>query len=110
MKRAYNRQEIWDMQFPVAEYEFPTEQGDFEGKLVMKKWTDSQGLICYFETEDGQKLKLCVWQNRDRTKDYRPAHSDLDLSYVELNTMLAVSYTITKTQKTKWLTAEVLAD
>ena len=60
-QRGYGKPAIMEMGFPTKEYEFPETEGEFFGTLVIKKWNNKGGLICYFDTDDGRKLKLCVW-------------------------------------------------
>ncbi|MFV0497573.1 MAG: hypothetical protein ACK5L0_05315 [Candidatus Fimivivens sp.] len=108
MKRAYTQNQLLEMGFPVGKYNFPTESGDFVGTLIMKKWSDSKGLICYFITKQEEKLKLCVWYKYDNKRSYRPTKSDIDISYVELGTKLYVKYIVTKKGKTRWEQAEIL--
>lgn len=108
MKRAYTKKQLLELGFPAAEYHFPKESGEFTGTLIMKKWSDSSGLICYFETEYGEKVKLCVWFRTDPERTYRPAKSDLDLSMVELGAEICAKYTVTQKGKTRWEQAEIV--
>ena len=108
MKRAYTRKQLFEMNFPVSDYDFPHGNGTFDGVLVMKKWGDRNVLICYFDTDQGEKLKLCAWFKRDSKKDYRPKHSDLDMSKVEIGTDLRVNYSTRNSGKTLWESAEII--
>ena len=51
------------MKFPVKDYQFPEGVGSFTGALVMKKWGKRGALICYFDTEDEKRYKICAWFN-----------------------------------------------
>ena len=74
----------------------------------MKRWNKQNGLICYFNTTDGYKYKLCVWFSHDEKRAYRPAKSEVDISYVEIGSVVKVTYGLTRNGKSKWLEAEVL--
>ncbi len=106
MKRAYTRREIYEMGFPQKEYDFPEkEEGDtFIGTLIMKKWTDRNGLLCYFDCDNGEKYKIYIWPRND----YKPRDSELDISYVELGTKLKVDYIMSKKGRTNWVNAEIV--
>lgn len=91
--------------FPSADYKFPSNGDTFTGTLVFKKWSKTKALICYFDTDNGEKLKLCVWFSGDDTRTYRPKRSDINMKEVKLNTRWTVTYIITKSGKTMWLTA-----
>ena len=108
-QRGYSKDAIMEMEFPTKEYEFPETAGKFIGTLVMKKWNSKGGLLCYFDTDDGRKLKLCVWFNYKSERSYRPKSCDLDISYVNIGSTLQVEHAITKSGKSKWLTAELLS-
>lgn len=106
MVRGYSKKQIDMLKFPIAQYEFPTGDGEFTGKLVMKKWSDKRGLICYFDTYDGQMYKICVWFKSQASKSYRPKKSDMDISMVEIGTELKVTFETNKNSKTVWLNAQ----
>lgn len=63
-------------------------------------------MTCYFDTDNGERLKLCVWFSYDDSRSYRPKESDVDMKKAELNTKWRISHLITKSGKTKWLTAD----
>lgn len=109
-KRAFSKNQIIDMGFPVKEYDFPPGSGSFIGTLVMKKWSNGIGLICYFNVDGGKKYKLMVWFSRKDDRSYRPALSDLDVSYVPIGSRMKVEYEKMTTGKTKWLSAEIISD
>jgi hypothetical protein len=108
VKRGFTKHQVMELGFPAKDYSFPEGTGLFSGTLVMKKWSNNRGLICYFDTDDGQKRKLCVWFRGDPEKTYRPRKSDLDISLVELGSRLRVGYAATKSGNSNWLTAEIL--
>ncbi len=59
------------MGFPVWDYDYPADRGEFTGTLVHKRWVPKRGLVCYFDTDQGEKYKLGVWYYC-RTEKYRP--------------------------------------
>lgn len=97
-----------DMGFPSADYSFPSDGDTFTGKLVFKKWSKQPSLICYFDTDNSEKLKLCVWFSGNDKYTYRPKKSDVNMKEVDVNTKWKVTYLITKSGKTMWLTADEL--
>lgn len=108
VRRGYSKGQVRDMGFPMSDYDFPQGEGSFTGTLVMKRWNKQNGLICYFNTTDGYKYKLCVWFSHDAKRAYRPAKSEVDISYVEIGSVVKVTYGLTRNGKSKWLEAEVL--
>ena len=108
VRRGFSKNQVIDMDFPIREYDFPDGAGNFTGTLVMKKWNSNRALICYFDTNDGRKLKLCVWYKYSADKAYRPQKSELDISYVELDSRLLVEYETMKSGKTRWVDAKLL--
>ena len=110
MPRGYSKKEIVEMGFPSAEYKFPDDPGEKICTLTMKQWGKQDVLICYFDTENGEKLKLCVWFSRNDIRSYRPRNSDLDISYVELGSRMRVVYDLTASGKSRFLDAELLED
>lgn len=98
------------MEFRCQDYQFPKGVGSFVGELVMKKWGKQRSLICYFDTKDGNAYKLCVWFSYEDERTYRPRQSDLDISMVEIGSILRVEYDESKSGKARWLKAEILED
>lgn len=107
IRRGYSRRQVEEMGFPIQKYKFPRGKGAFVGELVMKKWGKRNSLICYFDARDGNSYKLCVWFNCKDERSYRPLRSKLDISMVQIGTVLRVEYDEAASGKTKWLTAEV---
>ena len=107
----YSQNQADDIGFPYFDYEFPNGGGTFTGTLVFKKWSKkaSTSLICYFDTDDGEKLKMCVWFSYDDERTYRPKQSDVDMKKAELNTKWQISHSISRSGKTIWLTADPIA-
>ena len=101
-----SQKEADEMGFPSSDYLFPSDGNTFTGTLILKKWSKTKALICYFDTDSGEKLKLCVWFSGDDTRTYRPKRSDINFKEVNLNTKWEVTYLITKSGKTMWLTAD----
>lgn len=100
-----SQKEADDMEFPSSKYLFPSDGTKFTGTLIFKKWSKTKALICYFDTDTGEKLKLCVWFSSDDSRTYRPKRSYINFKDVALNTKWKVTYLITKRGKTMWLTA-----
>lgn len=109
MKIGYTQEQINELEFPVYDYEFPKGSGEFQGTMVMKKWSEKKCLICYFDTTDGEELKICVWYSENEARSYRPKQSDVDISELPLGCELKVGYAPTSTKKTRWDTVEVLS-
>lgn len=108
MQRAYTQNQINDMEFPVSDYDFPEDEGDFTGTLIMKKWSKNQGIICYFVTDCGKRLKICVWNHRLPERKYRPRESNVDISHLPLGSKLEVEYTLSKKGKTEWNDVDII--
>ena len=107
--RAYSKQQVKRSGFPTGEYTFPQGSGSFVGELVLKMWNNNNALVCYFDTTEGEKYKLCVWFSYDANRSYRPQHSPLDLSYVDIGTSLYVEYDrFPNGYATRWLKAEIV--
>lgn len=98
------------MGFPIWDYDFPIGRGEFTGTLVLKRWNKHLALTCYFDTDQGENLKLCVWFNYyDNTRTYRPKNSELDVSEISLGSRVHVTFEPSRTGKsTIWLSASVL--
>lgn len=49
---------------PLEDYTFPSDAGSFTGTLTYRKWhRNKPALLCYFDTDDGNKYMLMVWWN-----------------------------------------------
>ena len=107
MKKAYTWREITEMGFQVTEYDFPTEPGIVNATLVMKRWGNNN-LICYFEGDDGKKLKLCAWWSQYENRSYRPRDSDIDFTLVELGTRFQLEYGISTRGRAIFISAELI--
>jgi len=105
-KNNRSQKEVNEMGFPSSDYLFPSYGNTFTGTLILKKWSKTKALIGYFDTDSGEKLKLCVWFSGNDSRTYRPKRSDINFKEVNLNTKWEVTYLITKTGKTMWLTAD----
>ncbi|MCL2253592.1 MAG: hypothetical protein FWC09_04035 [Lachnospiraceae bacterium] len=80
------------------------DEGDFSGMLVMKVYGDFC-LRCYFETDDGRKLKITAWQDR-RTKRYGPRASLVDFKAILLGTKWENTVGLSQTGKVTWRMAK----
>lgn len=108
-KRGYSIKEVDEMGFPIWDYDFPAGRGEFTGTLVLKRWNEHLALICYFDTDQGEKLKLCIWFKYDNERTYRPRNSDLDVSEIPLGSRVQVTFEPSGTGKsTVWLSASVM--
>lgn len=59
----------------LAEYKFPNASGEFIGVLKYRKKLENKPcLLCYFLSEDNEKIVLPVWEN-STTKRYSPVCS-----------------------------------
>ena len=92
MIRAYCRDHISEMGFPTIDYRPPPHSGECNATLSMKAWGQRKELICYFDTEDNQKLALQVDFSIHPERRYRPPDSCLDLSYVDLESHLHIKH------------------
>lgn len=108
IRRGYSKNQVREMEFPVKDYQFPEGAGSFTGELVMKKWGKRGALICYFDTEDEKRYKICAWFSHKDERSYRPLHSDVDVSLIEIGAVLQVEYDETASGKTRWVDVEVL--
>lgn len=95
--------------YSLREYRFPTGEGSFVGTLVHKRWNGRNGINCYFDSDDALPIKICAWVNYERGTGCRPKHSNLDVTTLELGTVLRVTYRTTKSGKTSWLCGEILS-
>jgi len=63
---------------PLDEYSYPTNSGEFTGILVFRCWhPNNKMLLCYFDTDDGQQLKLPVWW-QSWGVNYAPAETHIN--------------------------------
>jgi hypothetical protein len=82
----------------------PAAEGEFMGVLVMKVYGDFC-IRCYFETADGEKVKLTAWQNR-LTGQYGPRGSGIDFKNVPLQTIWHNRVGQSRTGALTWVAAE----
>lgn len=109
MMRAFTENQVVAMRFPISGFVFPKGEGVFNATLVMKKWANNKGLLCYFETDCGKKYKLMVGDNPVVQRKYRPQHSDTDISHLPFNSKVKVAYHQDSTGNTLWNDVEVLS-
>jgi len=64
---------------PLGQYQFPTEEGSFAGTLMYRAWhpNGKRCLICFFDTDNGEHIKLYAWWDID----YSP--KDRSISFVD---------------------------
>ena len=106
MVRGYSDHQAAALGFDRAAYKFPTVPGKGTCTLVMKIW-GTKCLICYFVMDDGEKLKLSVFREHVFDRFFYPEKCSLDMSEVEIGSIMEISYGITKNGRAKFLTAKV---
>lgn len=92
----------------IEDYHFPSGDGCFIGKLVMKKWNRKGGLNCYFDTADSETLMLCAWNDPVVGEGYCPEYTDIDMSMLPIGTTVKATFRENRSGKSKWLEAEIL--
>lgn len=105
-KRCYTVVDMVDMGFCRRLYSFPEEPGAKFATLVMKEWGKNINVICYFDTDDGQKIMLSAYRDGKKGEIYTPKESAIDMSYAPLGSRWKIQYTLDKKNRTKWLVAE----
>lgn len=88
----------------LNEFDFPTNEGEFIGKLVNRTWHKKlSALICFFETDNNKKYKLLVWNNND----YMPKKSQINFSTDVINgSHWKCTFNKTKNGSINWLISE----
>ena len=51
--------------FPMRDYEYPQYEGRISGCIAAKVWGKSQNILLYIDTDEGENLKVSVWDNDD---------------------------------------------
>ena len=92
MIRAYCKDHIAEMGFSTQDYRPPANPGQYDATLSMKEWGRRKELICYFDTDSGEKQALFVDFSIDPERCYRPANCRLDLSCVQLESYLHIQF------------------
>lgn len=110
MIRGYTNKQVSEMGFPTKDYDFPKEAGSFTGTLALKRWGRNGVLVCYFDTDDGEKVSLGVWSRHKKDRTYPPKNCDLDLASVEIGSRMRVEYDVRETGTSRMLEAEVLEE
>lgn len=65
---------------PFDDYSYPERAGEFIGTLTFRCWHRNKPmLLCYFDTDDGRKLKLPVWW-QSWGVNYSPAESYINFA------------------------------
>ena len=60
-KRALTYNQLIGIGFDTMAYSFPIEGGVFIGALTAKCWGTKRNLTCYFDLDNGDKIKLNTW-------------------------------------------------
>jgi hypothetical protein len=58
--KPFSRLQLYDSGFSYQDYSMP-DAGTYNAVLVLRSWGKCDTLHCYFETDDGKKLKLQVY-------------------------------------------------
>jgi hypothetical protein len=70
---------------PLEAYSYPKDSGEFTGMLSFRCWHKNKPmLLCYFDTDDGQKLMLAVWW-QSWGVNYSPAEAYINFADEVLN-------------------------
>ena len=56
MIRGYSEDYAIEAGIPLSEYHFPADPGECDATLTMKIWGKHKNLLCYFDTDDGERL------------------------------------------------------
>lgn len=65
---------------PLDDYSYPTGNSEFTGTLAFRCWHRNEPmLLCYFDTDDGRKLVLPVW-NQAWGVSYSPAETHINFA------------------------------
>ena len=108
LKRACTKNDIYCINFDYKSYNFPLQANEVDAILVMKQWGRKMNLICYFQTTENNKIKLCAYVQRDLNGRYSPRESDIDMSQISLGTKRRIKYSIGKTGVSIWNNAQIL--
>lgn len=108
LKRACTKNDIYCINFDYKSYNFPLQANEVDAILVMKQWGRKMNLICYFQTTENNKIKLCAYVQRDLNGRYSPRESDIDMSQISLGTKMRIKYSIGKTGVSIWNNAQIL--
>lgn len=65
---------------PLDDYSYPKNTGEFIGTLAFRCWHKNKPmLLCYFDTDDGRKIVLPVWQ-QDWGVCYSPSETHINFA------------------------------
>ena len=101
-KRGYTDSDMEEMGFDSEAYEFPEGEKELCATLVMKKWTNKMGIICYFDTDDGNHYKLIAYLGRASKGKYTAKDYDIDMSYEPLGARFKIRYSSLEKHYTVW--------
>ena len=101
-KRGYTDSDMEEMGFDSKAYEYPEGENEINATLVMKKWTNKQGLLCFFDTEDGKHYKLIAYLSRASKGKYTAKDFDIDMSYEPLGAKFRIHYSSLEKHYTVW--------
>lgn len=95
----------------LNEYVFPTHSGKFIGTLICKKKLENKDcLMCYFLSDDNEKIVLSIWKN-NKTGKYSPEKSSVCfMNDIKENTQWDCEYTVKKSSTGKNQTIFLSAD
>ena len=92
---------------PLLTYNYPHESGSFTGTLVYRTWDRRYPcLLCYFNTDDGKRIVLKVWQKSGSDAEYSPRYSTINFAdEVTEGTVWHCEYKTSKKGFSTWETA-----
>lgn len=91
----------------IYEYEFLSEPTELVLTLKCRAWGKSMGLICFFENEEGNKVKAYVFRkNKDGVEMYTPTKSKIDFSQVQDGTKWKCTFELNRNKRLSWVSAE----
>ncbi len=92
------------VEFGLKDYKLLIGEGEFIGNLDFKHWGKKCNLICYFTTEQKEKVKLIVY--RDNNENY--TINKIDFKVAELETIWKCTYGLTKNGYSRWKKADLI--
>lgn len=106
--RALSRNAMYEIGFDYKSYSVPSDEGTFIGTLDMKEWGKTPCLHCYFSTNDGRKMNLVAFFE----KEYHPNKSDIDFSSetVKIGDKFLIAIKKSKNGKLRWENAEYISN
>lgn len=93
--------------YHIDEYKFLSEPVELILTLKCRAWGKSMGLICFFEDEEGNKIKAYAFRkNKDGKEMYTPTKSKIDFSQVKDETKWKCIFELNRNKRLSWVSAE----